>query len=903
MKERDEINNKNNEELLILISKEKNIYLNNIKEFAYKKDYEKILYSIKNISKNISSTNISQLIEEIKNYIRIYEDEPFNKIKSKINEYNKLIQKGYSNDKNNLNNSKVDEKLFINKILLETKDLIGCHIYYFVSQMFEICDILNYKTKYILMKDDLLKNIKNLEDEFQKLKKENYIEKEKEIKMKAIEKFKNNYESKIKKEARNFIFLKKIIHSGCLLDFYEFCDINLFSFDKIKNKYSELNIIFPLIHFFELYIKEKKYDFLKYKIEIENTDKNNNLILFKNYNLFKINVREEEKINKKIIKELIENDEKELLNLFEKFEKVIEEKCDINNFIKKKFTYKEEFNFIPQIEIKFNEVKEITKELIDNLYKKLNELFQGKEVKIIEMKKGSLDLAITLNYLIKDAIKNVNMQNISLDKFLETLNSTLNIETNNIKNMLYDNLIVGQQDKQFKPDFVNQNLLDLTTEESKDKLSQCIKTHFSKNDNENNIFEISQNITPDDIKSFYDKLFKETKTQQDDLYDIILNNEFQEYLSFFDSEFEKALQNSIFEYNTKFIAYIYRNDEDYRGGKLHCNNIKKRIVFHGTRSWAISRILSTNFRHAETHFFGIGTYFTDLLDYAWFYAAETDNGNGKFKNVSRIPKIKESFSFIASEIYYDSSRFDQVYDMAKEDQSVPKNGIRHVCVDYRGSAIPKKDLPNHKEFMGTEYIITEKEQILPLLNVTVERVEFLIIWRDNNFNFSNPNGYKDFQDMFDWNNKIKKYAAFNLKTKIYYFNESNEALNFIKRKKYNKIILISNGGNNGIGFINDARKIIGNNTISLITCYVAQNYMNVIQKTENILLNSKYYNCIKEFLCYSTNKNINALKNLQKDVENNLKNLDNSFSFKPLNNNAFNFQYFKNGGNFNEIKF
>ena len=43
-----------------------------------------------------------------------------------------------------------------------------------------------------------------MEDEFQKLKKENYIEKEKEIKMKAIEKFKNNYESKIKKEARNF---------------------------------------------------------------------------------------------------------------------------------------------------------------------------------------------------------------------------------------------------------------------------------------------------------------------------------------------------------------------------------------------------------------------------------------------------------------------------------------------------------------------------------------------------------------------------------------------------------------------------------------------------------------------------------------------------------------------------
>ena len=49
--------------------------------------------------------------------------------------------------------------------------------------------------------------------------------------------------------------------------------------------------------------------------------------------------------------------------------------------------------------------------------------------------------------------------------------------------------------------------------------------------------------------------------------------------------------------------------------------------------------------------------------------------------------------------------------------------------------------------------------------------------------------------MYDYNHRIKKYPAFNLKTIIYYFNESNEALNFIKRKKYNKIILITNEAN------------------------------------------------------------------------------------------------------------
>ena len=190
-----------------------------------------------------------------------------------------------------------------------------------------------------------------------------------------------------------------------------------------------------------------------------------------------------------------------------------------------------------------------------------------------------------------------------------------------------------------------------------------------------------------------------------------------------------------------------------------------------------------------------------------------------------------------------------------------------------------------------------------MLNVTLERVEFLIVWRDNNFEISNPNGYTQFQEMYDFNQRIKKYAAFHLKTKIYYFNNSDEALNFIRRKKYNKIILITNGGNDGIGFINDARKIIRSNTISLITCFVAQNYLNLVQKQENILLNSKHYNCIKEFLNFTTSKNIYALKNLQKDVENNLKNLDNSFRFKPINNNAFNFPEFKGEGNFSDLSF
>ena len=567
----------------------------------------------------------------------------------------------------------------------------------------------------------------------------------------------------------------------------------------------------------------------------------------------------------------------------------------------RKFTYQADFSFIPQIEIKFNEVKDITKELIDDLLFKLNQLFQGKDVKIIEMKKGSLDIAIALNYLIQEGLRNINKNNISVDKFLEILNKTLNIDTGNVKNMLQENLLIGTKDQTFKPDFINQNVLDLTTKESKDQLAQSIKGHFFKNDIQNDIFEISKNITPQDIEKLFDNLIKETKVQQDNLKEIILNNKFQDYLKFFEEEFEKALKNSIFEYNTKFIAYIYRNDNQYLDGKCGCRNMVKKIVFHGTKSEFISSILASEFRLANVHIFGIGTYFSDLLDYIWYYAAENDGNNRD--NFYKIPKVKDSFSFVASEIYYDSTMFEQVYDTIKRDVKVPKNGIRHALVGSDSAAISQSELQGYKGFIGTEYVITETSQILPLLNVTVERVESLIVWRDNNFNPSNPNGYSNFNEMLDFNLKIKKYAAFNFKTKIYYFYDSNEALNFIKRKKYNKIILITNGANDGIGFINNARQIIGNNTISLITCYMAQYYMGIVKNNENILLNSKHHDCIKEFLNFAINQNINALRNLQNQIENKLKELDNSFCFQPLNTNSFYFPKFKDSGEFSELSF
>ena len=87
---------------------------------------------------------------------------------------------------------------------------------------------------------------------------------------------------------------------------------------------------------------------------------------------------------------------------------------------------------------------------------------------------------------------NLNIHDLNIDSLLEQLNKSLNIKINNSKNMIKDNLIIGQQDKKFTPDFVNENLLDLASEESKAILSKSIKEHYENEYNSLNLFEVAK---------------------------------------------------------------------------------------------------------------------------------------------------------------------------------------------------------------------------------------------------------------------------------------------------------------------------------------------------------------------------------------------------------------------------
>ena len=119
------------------------------------------------------------------------------------------------------------------------------------------------------------------------------------------------------------------------------------------------------------------------------------------------------------------------------------------------------------------------------------------------------------------------------------------------------------------------------------------------------------------------------------------------------------------------------------------------------------------------------------------------------------------------------------------------NGIKCAYVEYRSVIMTFDELIRYNRFIGNEFCITDKNQILPLYGIPFRRIKFLVIWKDYNFNLNNPNHYNDndFQTIQEFHREIKKIVSRELDSKIYYIQTTEEAIYLIKRKKYNNIII------------------------------------------------------------------------------------------------------------------
>ena len=571
---------------------------------------------------------------------------------------------------------------------------------------------------------------------------------------------------------------------------------------------------------------------------------------------------------------------------------------DIGNKINLKYSIKDEnLKYIPQIELIFNYSNKINENIIPQLKKEIQNLIKKIDFSIIEIKKGSLIVILALQYIILDEIrKNKNQKSNDFEKIFDT-NVANKVEE--ISNLLkkYEFVCLGT----IKTDYIDNNIINITKEGNKEKMKNKIEEIRNQNVNHNeiNIYEASKNIKMEDIEKFYNKIALKASEQEKNLKVVIDNLE--EFNEVFDKEIEEALKNSIFEYKIIGIYLIERDTNQYLEEKNKCENKITKILFHGTNVNSITGILSSHFNDSRVHIFGEGVYFTDSLDYTWYYA-----GDNNRKNFFSIPEVGDTFSIIANEIYYNKNKKEIVFNGSTRDIKVPKYGIRCAKVNYETRIMRENELSEYKNILWNEFVITEKNQILPLYAVTMKRIEYLVIWRDYNFNQNNPNNYSNnvFIKMQEFHRKIKNILTNELNSKIYFIEDTEEALNLVNRKKYNKVIIITNGNNNGKNFILKSREIIGANTISAVTAYDIRTHIQWVKDMPNVLLLNGI-NFHKKFFRIiinndDNNKKLEKLNELRTEIINHYNNIE-DFNFRKFDDNLLKFPNFKESGKFEDL--
>jgi len=426
----------------------------------------------------------------------------------------------------------------------------------------------------------------------------------------------------------------------------------------------------------------------------------------------------------------------------------------------------------------------------------------------------------------------------------------------------------------------------------KEKIAQILKKlkgsniiNFSK--------YVDQTINSIAIDNLMNKLSQNDLKEIKNIKNILIN--YSEHMKLFEKEFERAKKNSIFEFSIISLAIIQRKDyNSFSKERENCENRVDRILFHGTGINPISLILTDFFHISEVSCqHGKGVYFTEDLDNCWFYGDEIDNR----KNGNEIPNIGECFHFIASSIYYNKYGFRRVYDSI---YTPKKNEINFAYANSHWDTI-YDEYPDRTKFVGTEFVINDPDQICPFIGAKLKRDEYCVIWRDNNFS-SNPVYNNEYDEIFKAFLKERiKYIQQTAKFNIYPCETSKEALELIKKKKYNKIILISNVGSDlgGKEFIINARQIIGNDVITLFLAY-NQDHINWIKNFKNALFSNDanfYEEYLESFYNKSKSETINSINELKTKIEKRF-NVNFNFDSKFLD-----YPNFKTEGHYSDLSF
>ena len=177
------------------------------------------------------------------------------------------------------------------------------------------------------------------------------------------------------------------------------------------------------------------------------------------------------------------------------------------------------------------------------------------------------------------------------------------------------------------------------------------KCHGNQVDESFNFYEYSKSFSMNDLRELL------TNLKLTDLHALQLNQikiDYEKYYDVFEKFFDKALALSVFEYQLVKIYTVDRDDYDtFKKNKKECENMREKILFHGTKTEFLVSILKTfvDIDKNSVSKMGKGFYLSDILNVSWIY-------NNRCTN---IPKIGDSFSVLVCDTYYSESKIEYCF--------------------------------------------------------------------------------------------------------------------------------------------------------------------------------------------------------------------------------------------------
>ena len=164
-----------------------------------------------------------------------------------------------------------------------------------------------------------------------------------------------------------------------------------------------------------------------------------------------------------------------------------------------------------------------------------------------------------------------------------------------------------------------------------------------------------------------------------------------------------------FDYSLICLSlYQQSNRKNYLEAMNKCPNLIKKYLFHGTQIDPISKIMTNGFLYSRKPFYGMGIYFTDMLDYVSFYCGGNDFISRR-NFFGKILPVNSTFSCVGAEVYYNKKMVQNVFDFRYyvdeldhfptynelknnyEEKMIPKYGVNIARVEPKAGRIKSKE--------------------------------------------------------------------------------------------------------------------------------------------------------------------------------------------------------------------